>query len=131
MTVQERSLRQKTVRLLYIITGTVSLIIGLVGIALPVLPTTPFLLLTAACYYRGSERLHSWLVQSKLFGPTIRDFEEKKGMKKSTKIKALVVLWVTIFVSTFLILDLVIHRVAVIVLAFIGTFFILRIKTVS
>lgn len=131
MTDQERGLGQKTVRLLYIIIGTLSLIIGLVGIALPVLPTTPFLLLTAACYYRGSERLHSWLVQSKLFGPTIRDFEEKKGMKKSTKNKALIVLWATVFISAFMIIDLVIHRLGVIILALIGTFFILRVKTVS
>ena len=131
MTILERGLRQKTVRLLYIIAGTLSLIIGLVGIVLPVLPTTPFLLLSAACYYRGSERLHSWLIQSKLFGPTIRDFEEKGGMKKSTRIKALAMLWVTVLVSAFLVLDSFIHRLGVIVLAIIGTFFIFRIKTIS
>lgn len=131
MTVQERGLKQNTVRLLYIIAGTLSLIIGIVGIVLPVLPTTPFLLLSAACYYRGSEKLHSWLIQSKLFGPTIRDFEEKGGMKQSTKIKALVMLWVTVLVSAFLVLDSFIHRLGVIVLASIGTFFILRIKTIS
>jgi len=131
MTVQERGLKQNTVRLLYIIAGTLSLIIGVVGIVLPVLPTTPFLLLSAACYYRGSERLHSWLIQSKLFGPTIRDFEEKGGMKKSTRIKALAMLWVTVLVSAFLVLDSFIHRLGVIVLAIIGTFFIFRIKTIS
>ena len=56
---------------LYIVIGTISLALGILGIFLPLLPTTPFLLLTAALYFKGSFRLYNWLLNHRYFGPYI------------------------------------------------------------
>ena len=58
---------------LLIVVGTLSLVLGIVGVFVPLLPTTPFLLLAAACYARGSERLYRWLVGHRYLGQYIRD----------------------------------------------------------
>ena len=127
---EKRNRARGTTRLFYIIIGSISLIIGFIGIFLPILPTTPFLLLSAACFYRGSEKLHSWLLQSSLFGPTIRDYEEKGGLSKSTKIGAILITWLGVVISIFF-LDSFVHIIGLVVLALIGSMVILRLKTVT
>ena len=84
---------------LLLIVGTASVIIGISGIFVPVLPTTPFLLLAAACYLRSSERFYLWLINNRLFGAYIRDYIEGKGMALKTKIITLVLLWTGIGIS--------------------------------
>ena len=84
---------------LLIVAGTVSTAIGIIGIVLPVLPTTPFLLLAAACYLRSSERFYRWLITNRLFGTYIRNYIEGRGMPLMTKIITLLVLWVAIGIS--------------------------------
>ena len=84
---------------LLLIVGTASVVIGISGIFVPVLPTTPFLLLAAACYLRSSERFYLWLINNRLFGAYIRDYIEGKGMALKTKIIALVLLWTGIGIS--------------------------------
>jgi uncharacterized membrane protein YbaN (DUF454 family) len=79
-------------------------VLGAIGIVLPLLPTTPFLLAAAACYYKSSERMHRWLLNNKWFGEYIRNYQEGKGLTKKTKITALTVLWVTIGFSTVFVL---------------------------
>jgi uncharacterized membrane protein YbaN (DUF454 family) len=71
---------------------------------LPILPTTPFLLAAAACYYKSSQRMHKWLLNNKWFGEYIRNYSEGKGLTKKTKITALTLLWITIGFSTIFIL---------------------------
>ena len=73
--------------------------LGVIGIFVPVMPTTPFLLLAAACYVRTSERHHKWLMDSPVFGPIIRDYHEKRGIRLQTKLAALAVLWCSMAVS--------------------------------
>ena len=68
---------------------------------LPVLPTTPFLLLTAACYVRSSDKLYAWLMNHKWFGEHIRNYREKKAIRLSSKVIALSSLWLTILYSIF------------------------------
>ncbi len=85
----------------FIVAGTISLGLGAAGVFLPVLPTTPFLLLSAACYYKGSERMHRWLLNNKLFGSYIRNYKEGKGISKIAKILTLFLLWITIGYSVF------------------------------
>jgi uncharacterized membrane protein YbaN (DUF454 family) len=82
-----------------IVAGTISLGLGAVGVFLPILPTTPFLLLSAACYYKGSERMHRWLLNNKLFGSYVRNYKEGKGISRTAKILTLLMLWVTICFS--------------------------------
>jgi uncharacterized membrane protein YbaN (DUF454 family) len=96
---------QKLVRALWFIAGTICVVLGAIGIVLPILPTTPFLLAAAACYYKSSERMHKWLLNNKWFGEYIRNYTEGKGLTKKTKITALSVLWITIIFSTFFMLD--------------------------
>ena len=84
---------------LLVIAGTASVVIGISGIFVPVLPTTPFLLLAATCYLRSSERFYLWLKNNRLFGAYIRDYIEGKGMALKTKIITLVLLWTGIGIS--------------------------------
>ncbi|WP_373830933.1 YbaN family protein, partial [Bacteroides heparinolyticus] len=77
----------------YIILGTISLVLGFIGIFLPLLPTTPFLLLTAALYFRGSPRLYQWLLNHKYLGTYIRNFRENKAIPLRAKIYSLLLMW--------------------------------------
>jgi len=79
----------RTVRMTLLAVGTSSLVIGVVGIFVPVLPTTPFVLLAAGCYARASERFHGWLLGSRLFGPTIREWELHRSIRHRTKLYAI------------------------------------------
>ena len=72
---------------LYIVLGSISLALGILGIFLPLLPTTPFLLLTAALYFKGSPRLYNWLLNHRHFGPYIRNFRENKAMPQCYKVE--------------------------------------------
>jgi uncharacterized membrane protein YbaN (DUF454 family) len=96
---------QKLVRTLWLVAGTICMVLGAIGLVLPLLPTTPFLLAAAACYFKSSPRMHKWLLNNKWFGEYIRNYTEGKGLTKRTKITALSVLWATIAFSTFFILD--------------------------
>src|SRR3972149_1076318 len=98
--------KNRVVRALLIVAGTISLVFALIGIVMPVLPTTPFLLLTVACYCRSSERLYRWLINNKWFGEYIRNYQEGKGIPLKTKVFALTVLWPTIILAIFVILPL-------------------------
>ncbi|MCD8080176.1 MAG: YbaN family protein [Bacteroides sp.] len=93
-------------KVLYIILGTLSLALGVLGIFLPLLPTTPFLLLTAALYFRGSPRLYDWLMNHKYFGPYIRNFREHKAIPLRAKILSVSLLWLTICYSIFFVISL-------------------------
>ena len=81
---------------LYIAAGTLSLILGVVGIFVPLLPTTPFLLLTAALYFKSSPRLYDWLLRNRYLGIYIRYFREYKAIPLRAKIVSVVLLWATI-----------------------------------
>jgi uncharacterized membrane protein YbaN (DUF454 family) len=96
---------QKLVRTLWLVAGTICVVLGAIGLVLPLLPTTPFLLAAAACYFKSSPRMHKWLLNNKWFGEYMRNYTEGKGLTRRTKITALSVLWLTIGFSTFFILD--------------------------
>ncbi|MGR3378977.1 YbaN family protein [Salipiger abyssi] len=75
-------------RFFWIILGSLSLGLGIIGILLPVLPTTPFVLLSAFAYARGSDRMHRALVDSRLFGPMIADWQAEGAISRRAKIMA-------------------------------------------
>ena len=81
------------------ILGFIFLALGIIGIVLPLLPTTPFLLLSAFCFARSSEKLHDWLLHHPYFGPTIKDWREHGSISKRNKIYAMVVILLTILMS--------------------------------
>lgn len=68
-------MRPGVVRGFYLLAGVLALLLGVLGVVLPLLPTTPFVILAAFCFSRSSERLHQWLLNQRLFGPLIRDWE--------------------------------------------------------
>ncbi len=88
---------------LLIIIGTISLVLGITGLFLPVLPTTPFLLLSSFCYLRSSQRLYSWLMTRKVIGAYIYNYMTYKAVPKSTKLFSIIFLWITLIVSMILI----------------------------
>lgn len=87
---------------LYLTAGSLSLAFGVVGIFVPVLPTTPFLLLSSYCYMRSSKRMHAWLTGHPLLGRYIRNYMEHKGITKTHLIRALLFLWLTLGISIYL-----------------------------
>ncbi|MCX7928928.1 MAG: YbaN family protein, partial [Patescibacteria group bacterium] len=84
-------------KLLYITLGTLSLGIAVIGIIVPGLPATPFLLLTAALYMKGSKRLHDWLMQHKHLGPYIHNFQKNRSVPLRIKIYATALMWTMVF----------------------------------
>jgi hypothetical protein len=107
----------KIKRWLLIGIGTASIIIGLIGIVMPILPTTPFLLLAAICYMRGSQRLYNALLCNRFLGNYIRNYLEGRGMSLKMKIWTLSFLWVAIICSAALATDSLILRIILLVVA--------------
>ncbi|MEH7443810.1 YbaN family protein [Bacillus sp. JJ1122] len=84
------------VKALLITIGTLSIGLGVIGIVVPLLPTTPLMLLGAACYVKSSERLYQKLIKNKWLGAYIKDFREKKGISRQNKILSLSLMWLSI-----------------------------------
>ncbi len=95
----------KTVRWIYIISGTTSFFIGVAGVVLPLLPATPFLLFSAFCYARSSEKFYNKLMGSKIFGDYIKSYKKGNGMPLHAKIIVILILWTTIIISAFTSVD--------------------------
>ena len=86
-------------KIILVILGTISLALGIIGIFVPGLPTTAFLLLTAALYMRSSDRLYRKLVSNRYLGPYILEFQKNKGMTRRMKIHAIGTMWFMISIS--------------------------------
>lgn len=121
----------KVKRVIYLIIGTVALALGALGLFLPVLPTTPFVILAAACYLRSSKRMHAWILQSRLFGETVENYQAGRGLKRDTKIRALILMWATISISAFFFVDQLIFRGAMFLVAVGVTIYILGLPTLN
>jgi uncharacterized membrane protein YbaN (DUF454 family) len=89
------------VRVLLNVLGTIFLALAVLGIILPLLPATPFLLLSSACYLRGSRRLYSWLMNHKYLGPYITNIKEKRGMPLKAKLVTISILWASLLLSMY------------------------------
>lgn len=122
---------KQTQRILLIIAGSISLALGIIGILVPILPTTPFLLISAACYVRSSERLYVWLIHHKWFGSIIRNYREHKAIPLGTKIFAISMLWVTILYSSLMVVNQMWLKVVLILIALAVSAHILHFKTLK
>lgn len=97
-----RTLRHHTergVRLLFLLLGGVFVVLGVAGIFLPVLPTTPFMLVAAACFARSSDRFYNWLLDHPLFGKTVREWREHRSIPRKAKWTAIIMMVVTLSIS--------------------------------
>ncbi len=91
--------RHQLIRFFWLVGGFLSLAAGIVGIVVPLLPTTPFLLLAAFCFARGSERLHNWLVHHPRLGPPIRDWQAHGAISRRAKWMAMVAIVAVLIAS--------------------------------
>ena len=103
--------------------------LGVLGIFLPLLPTTVFLLIAAACFARSSDRLYNWLLTHKWFGPYIKNWREHKAITRRTKIIILFVLWLTLIVSAIIGTNLLWIRLVLLAVGIGVTIFITRMRT--
>ena len=124
----ERMLNQ-LLKWILITAGTIFVVLGILGIFLPILPTTPFLLLAAACYARSSKKFYDWLLNNKLFGANIKNYREGKGVPLKVKIFTISLLWITILFSILLIVQIMWIRILLLLIAIGVTFHIILIKT--
>jgi uncharacterized protein len=122
---------EKIKKVILIVLGTISLILGIIGICLPLLPTTPLLLLSAACYIRSSEKLYNLLINNKYLGSYIKDYQEKGAIPKKTKIIAVCFLWLSIGGSVLFVITKPFVKFILISIATGVTIHILRLKTVE
>lgn len=103
--------RNRAIRICLIIAGIFFVGVGTIGIVLPLLPTTPFLVLAAMCFSRSSERFHNWLLNNKWFGAYIKNYREGNGISLRQKVVVLSLLILTIGYSCIFLLDHIAGRV--------------------
>lgn len=116
-------------RTLWTIAGTFFLCLGIVAIAVPLLPTTPFLLLAAACYLRGSEGMHAWMMTNRVFGKYLRDYSEGRGISWRVKTGTIALLWSATGVSAVFVTDSSIVRIGLLAVAIVVSIHVLRIRS--
>jgi len=114
-----------------IILGTLALGLGIVGIFVPLLPTTPLLLAAAACYLRSSERMYGWLLNHRWLGPFIRHYRQHRAITKKHKILTLVLLWVAIGYSSIWATDNLVLRICLWAIAAGVTIHVLSLRTLK
>lgn len=104
-------------RLLLLLSGWIAVVLATLGVVLPLLPTTPFLLLAAWCFSRSSPRFHHWLLYRSWFGGYIRHWQEHKGLPRKAKHRAVMVILVTFAVSLWLVKLIYIRLLLLVILA--------------
>jgi len=119
------------IRILLIIAGTFFVGLGIIGIFVPVLPTTPFLLLAAACYARSSQRFYGWLLNNKWFGNYIRNYLERKGVPLKVKVVTIALLWIAIGCSAAFAVQIPVIRLILVLIAIGVTIHVLSIPTLK
>ena len=116
------------VRAALVVVGTAALILGVIGIFLPVLPTTPFLLVAAACYARASTRLYEWLLGQPSLGPIVAEWRRSRSLPAGAKTRALVIVIITFGVSIVLV-DGMMLRIGLVLTGVVLVAFLYRIPT--
>jgi uncharacterized protein len=109
--------------------GSVFVLVGLIGIVVPLVPTTPLLLLAAFCYARSSEKLYNWLLNTKWLGEYIKSFQAGHGIPARTKYIAIFVLWISSGYSIFILIPLIWVKVIMLGIVAYITYFIWSIKS--
>jgi hypothetical protein len=119
-------------RVLWLLLGLTFVGVGMIGIVIPGLPTTIFMILAVGCFYRSSQRLYDWVINHKYFGEHVKNYIEGKGMPRKAKLNTFIFIWVfVIFAVLFGIPDnMVIIKIITIIAALTGTGFIISLRTI-
>jgi len=125
----DRSLANRS---FWFVSGLFFFIIGLIGIPVPGLPTTPLMILAAACFARSSQTFYDWIINNKMFGHHVKNYREGKGIPGNSKKIILSTLWFFVLFAVFIGIpeNLIPAKVATLLLAVIGTIFIVRIPNI-
>jgi len=116
-------------RWLLMVSGVIAVVLGVIGVFVPLLPTTPFLLLAAACFMRSSERLYTWLIHHRWFGSYIRNYLEHRAVALRAKVVALALLWIVIGCSAVVVVGAWWLRLVLVVVAVAVTIHLLHLRT--
>ncbi len=126
------SVKQSGVRKwFFLVAGLVLTGLAALGLFLPLLPTTPLLVLAAACFIRSSDRLYQWLITRPAFGPYIRNYREYRAITREAKIVALAVMWLTMGYTAIFVIDSLVMRLIMLVVAVAVTVHVVKLKTIS
>ncbi|BEH11078.1 MULTISPECIES: YbaN family protein [Geobacter] len=117
------------IKWLFLTVGVIATGLGVIGIFLPLVPTTPFLLLAAACFARSSDRFHRWLVEHAHLGPMVRGYLEGTGIPRRAKTVAIAMVWLTVPSSAFLLVPMPWVRVLLLAIATGVTIYLVRLPT--
>ena len=117
------------IRTLLLVSGTLCVVLGVLGVFLPVLPTTPFLLLAAICYARSSKRFYNWLTTNRWCGEYIRNYREGRGIPLKQKVLTILLLWLTIGYAALFVISLWWVKLILLVIAVGVTIHLVSIKT--
>lgn len=126
---QKESNQLALYRVLYFISGILLVIIGIIGIFLPLLPTTIFLILASACFVKGSPKANEWLHNHKILGAYIKNYQDKSGLTVKAKIVNIVFLWLMIFTSAYFFTEEIFIRILLLAIAIGVTIHLLMVKT--
>ena len=123
--------KNKSIRLLWALLGSISVGLGVIGIFVPGWPTTIFLIIASYFYIRSSDKLYNWLLNNKILGIYLKNYYSGKGMPVKAKIFSISIMWVFGLLSIFLWIpsNLIIIKIIVFILLIIGSIFILRVKS--
>jgi uncharacterized membrane protein YbaN (DUF454 family) len=116
---------------LYVILGSIALALGIAGIFLPLLPTTPFLLLAASLYLKGSPKRYNWLINHRCLGPYIRNFRENRAIPLRVKIISVSLVWITILYGVCFVVALLWLKILLLCIAAGVSYHILSFKTLK
>lgn len=117
------------IRYAYLVSGILLVAIGVIGIFLPLLPTTIFLILASACFVKSSPKANEWLKNNKYLGPYLKNYQEKNGLTIKSKIFTLIFLWISILASAIFLTNEFYIKMILLAIAVGVSFHILSIKT--
>ena len=119
---------QYGMRILFNVVGSLAVVLAILGIFLPLLPTTPFLLLASACYLRGSTRMHQWLLNNPVFGKYLHDIQTGSGLALRTRLIALAVMWASLGYSIYLVPLVAIKAILAIIGVLVSLYIMIRLR---
>lgn len=119
----------RPVKILLVTGGFISFTVGIIGLLIPVFPTSPFVILAAALFFEGSDRWYNWILHHRWFGQYVRDYRERGGMRRVPKYLFLLTVWTAVGVSTVVALDALWHRIFLLAFGAALSLWVLRLKT--